>query len=244
MSNRVFLHGVPDTPEIWNALIEALGEDVLTPCLPGFCAPCPQGFGCTKDDYAEWLIRLLEERYAKSGPSDILGHDWGALLTLRAASLRPDLIKSWAISGAAIDPDYSGHPVARIWNAPLAGELAMALSPRKLVEMGFRRNGFPRNLAEQEASAWRPHMRQSILALYRSANALRFEGDWVERLNNLPKQGLLIWGAKDPYMPVSVAQRFAEKHQAELYVEHDAGHWAIVERPQTISEVLKRHWAK
>jgi len=244
MSNRVFLHGVPDTPKIWDALIETLGEDALTPCLPGFCTPPPEGFRCTKDEYAEWLVRLLEERYAKFGPIDILGHDWGALLALRAASLRPDLIKSWAISGAAIDPNYRGHIVARIWNAPLAGELAMALSSRKLMEITFRQNGLPRNLAEQEASAWTPHMRKSILALYRSANALRFDGDWIERLKNLPKHGLLIWGAKDPYMSLSVARRFAEKHQTELYIQHDAGHWAIVERPQAISEVLRKHWAK
>jgi len=224
--------------------MEALGEDVLTPCLPGFCTPPPEGFRCTKDEYADWLVRLLEIRCAKFGPIDIFGHDWGALLTLRAASLRPDLIKSWAISGATLDPNYRGHLVAHLWNAPLAGEIAMALSPKIIMEMTFRLSGLPRGIAEQEASAWRPHMRQSVLALYRSANALRFDGDWVERLKNLPKHGLLIWGAKDPYMSLSVARRFAEKHRTELHVEQGAGHWAIVERPQAISEVLSRHWAK
>jgi pimeloyl-ACP methyl ester carboxylesterase len=87
-------------------------------------------------------------------------------------------------------------------------------------------------------------MRQSILALYRSASALRFDGDWVERLENLPKYGLLIWGSEDPYVSLLVARRFAEKHRAELYIEHGAGHWAIVERPRSISEALRAHWAK
>jgi pimeloyl-ACP methyl ester carboxylesterase len=45
-------------------------------------------------------------------------------------------------------------------------------------------------------------------------------------------------------MSLFVACRFAEKHRTELHVEQGAGHWAIVERPQTISEVLSRHWAK
>ena len=244
MSNRVFLHGVPDTPKIWSALLEALSEDVLTPCLPGFCTLPSEGFQCTKDEYAEWLIQLLEERYAKLGPIDIFGHDWGALLTLRAVSLRPDLIKSWAISGAAIDPHYRGHAVARIWNTPLAGEIAMALSPKKMMEIIFRLSGLPQDIAKQKVSAWRPYMRQSILALYRSANALRFDGDWVERLENLPKYGLLIWGSEDPYVSLLVARRFAEKHRAELYIEQGAGHWAIVERPRSISEALQAHWAK
>jgi pimeloyl-ACP methyl ester carboxylesterase len=87
-------------------------------------------------------------------------------------------------------------------------------------------------------------MRQSILALYWSANALRFDGDWVDRLRTLPKRGLFVWGAKDPYVPLSVACRFAKRHAAELHIERYAGHWAIVERAQEISKVLLAHWQK
>lgn len=244
MTNRVFVHGVPDTPSIWRPLIERLGGDALAPCLPGFCALRPEGFCSTKDEYAEWLVRLLQDRYAKFGPADIFGHDWGALLTLRAASLRPDLIKSWVISGAAIDPDYGGHAVAHVWNTPLLGEVAMAASPKKMMEIILRLSAIPRDIAKHEASAWSPHMRKSILALYRSANALRFEGDWVNRLEALPNRGLLLWGAQDPYVPVSVASRFARKHRAELHIESNAGHWVIVERTKEISEILLAHWKK
>ncbi len=244
MTNRVFVHGVPDTPWIWSPLIERLGGDALAPCLPGFCASRPEGFCCTKDEYAEWLVRLLQDQYAECGPIDIFGHDWGALLTLRAVSLRPDLIKSWAISGAAIDPDYRGHAVAHIWNTPLLGEIAMAVSPKKMMEIILRQSALPRDIAKHEASAWSPHMRQSILDLYRSANALRFEGDWVDRLEALPNRGLLVWGAQDPYVPVSVASRFAKEHGAELHIENKAGHWVIAERANEISEVLLAHWQK
>lgn len=244
MTNRVFVHGVPNTPEIWDSLAGYLGEEVLRPCLPGFCGQRPEGFLGTKDDYAEWLIDLLERRYAEVGPLDIFGHDWGALLTLRAASLRPDLVRSWAISGAAIDPGYRGHPVARIWNTPLLGEIAMRLSPKTMMEAAFRISGLPSHLARLEASAWSPEMRRSILALYRSANGLRFGGDWVERLGNLPGRGMLIWGAKDPYVSLSVARRFADKHGARLHIEHDAGHWVIVERSLAVARLLRAHWAE
>ena len=159
MTNRVFVHGVPNTQGIWNSLIGDLGEEVLRPCLPGFCVQRPAGFLGTKDEYAEWLIHLLELQYAEFGPIDIFGHDWGALLTLRAASLRPDLIKSWAISGAAIDSHYRGHAAAQIWNTPLLGEIAMTLSPKKMMEAVFRIGGLPSDIAEQEASAWSPEMR-------------------------------------------------------------------------------------
>jgi len=242
MGNRVLVHGVPNTPAIWDGLIEELGEPVAAPCLPGFCAPCADGFGSTQDDYAEWLLRWLETRYADGGPIDIVGHDWGGLLTLRAASLRPDLIRSWTISGAAIDPDYRGHAIARIWNTPVLGEVAMAVTPPKLMEISFRQSGLPPDLARHEASAWKPSMRNAILALYRSANGLRFAGDWIERLAQLPRRGLVVWGAQDPFMPMSVALRFANTHGTDVHIESDAGHWAIAERPRAIAQALLAHW--
>lgn len=244
MSNRVFVHGVPDTPMIWTRLIEQLGGDVLTPCLPGFCGPPPEGFGGTKDDYAAWLVTVLEDQYARSGPLDVVGHDWGALLTLRAVSLRPDLIRSWAISGAAIDPAYRGHTVARIWNTPVVGEIFMAISSRKTMETALHKAGLPRPLARHEASAWGPQMQRSILSLYRSTDGLRFGGDWVDRLKALPGRGLLIWGDQDPYVGLDVARRFAQAHAADLHIESQAGHWAIVERAEEIATALLAHWCR
>jgi len=242
MSNRVFLHGVPNTPQVWGPLLAQLTSTALTPCLPGFCYPTSPKFRGSKDDYATWLVGLLEDRHARYGPIDIVGHDWGAILALRAASLRPDLIKSWAICGAAVDPNYRGHLLAHVWNTPWLGEAAMAMTHRKLLELVFRRGSLPPDLARSEASAWSPGMRGSILALYRSANGLRFEGDWIDRLDALPSGGLLIWGENDPYVPVCVAHRFARRHRAALQVEPDAGHWVIVERAAQIAATLIAHW--
>jgi pimeloyl-ACP methyl ester carboxylesterase len=243
MSNRILLHGVPNTPRIWDPVVGALGEAVATPCLPGFGTDLPAGFRSTKDDYAQWLVGLIEAQHAAHGPVDLVGHDWGALLTLRAASLRPDLIRSWAITAAALDQDYRGHLIAHLWNTPLAGEFFMALVSPGMMERSFRQSGLPSALAAHEASAWRKTMRQSILALYRSANALRFAGDWIDRLDKLPPHGLVIWGTRDPYVSLAVGRRFAEMHRARLHVEEGAGHWAIVERPRTVAWALQAHWA-
>ena len=54
----VFVHGVPDTPALWEPLIAALGlkpGEWLAPALPGFGRAVPAGFTCTKDAYADWL---------------------------------------------------------------------------------------------------------------------------------------------------------------------------------------------
>ena len=123
----VLVHGVPDTPHLWQRLIASLQleeADYFAPALPGFGSDWPDGFTPTKDNYADWLVSQIIDA-GGGAPVDIVGHDWGALLTLRAASLRPDLIRSWCVTNAVIDPAYRGHRVARMWATPLLGELVM-----------------------------------------------------------------------------------------------------------------------
>ncbi|WP_428630339.1 alpha/beta fold hydrolase [Sphingopyxis sp.] len=244
---KLFLHGVPDSPAIWRPLIAALDlgdTPVAVPALPGFTAPLPAGFPATKEAYADWAIGQAEALFVQHGPIDIVGHDWGALIAQRVAMLRPDLLRSWVISNAVIDPDYRGHRVARIWNTPVLGELFMALSkPAKLAE-GLAAQGMPAAIAREEAEQWRSKdKRRAILKLYRSAKGLSFAHDWARDIDKLPAHGALIWGADDPYVPLPVAQRFAANTGIPLTVIDGAGHWAIAERSAEVAAALHRFWA-
>jgi pimeloyl-ACP methyl ester carboxylesterase len=241
--NPVLVHGVPDTPAVWGPLLAALGIEAERPRLPGFGDALPVGFTAKKDGYAAWLADRIAAHCAKTGPVDLVGHDWGALLVLRVASLRPDLVRSWAVSGAVLDPDYRGHSIARIWNTPLLGEAFMALTPRSAMRRSFVRSGLGDDLAHEEAEAWTATMRRSILSLYRSAEGLRFGGDWIARLADLPRHGLVIWGDRDPYVSLAVAERFTATHRVPLHLETGAGHWAIAERAAPIAACLRAHWA-
>ncbi len=247
MTAKLFLHGVPDSPAIWRPLLAALDlgdTPVAVPALPGFTAPLPAGFAATKEAYADWAIGQAEVLFAVHGPIDIVGHDWGALIAQRVAMLRPDLLRSWAISNAVIDPDYRGHRVARIWNTPILGEIFMALSkPAKLAE-GLAAQGMPADIAAEEAEQWQnKDKRRAILKLYRSAKGLSFEHDWARDIDKLPAQGALIWGADDPYVQLSVAQRFSANTGIPLTVIDGAGHWAIAERPAEVAAALHRFWS-
>ncbi|WP_447764232.1 alpha/beta fold hydrolase [Sphingopyxis panaciterrae] len=243
---KLFLHGVPDSPAIWRPLLAALalGETpVAVPALPGFTGPLPAGFPATKEAYAGWAVGQAEALFAAHGPIDIVGHDWGALIAQRVAMLRPDLLRSWAVSNAVIDPDYRGHRLARIWNTPVLGELFMALSkPAKLAE-GLAALGMPADIAGEEALQWaNKDKRRAILKLYRSAKGLSFERDWAQDIGKLPARGALVWGADDPYVELAVAQRFAANTGTPLTVIAGAGHWAIAERPQEIAATLTTFW--
>ncbi|MEM6627106.1 MAG: alpha/beta hydrolase [Pseudomonadota bacterium] len=241
---KVFLHGVPDTPFMWSPLIGALAledADYVALSMPGFAAPAPAGFSSTKEAYLDWLIASLEEIHGRSGPVDLVGHDWGAILCVRAAHMRPDLIRSWMVSNALPDPDYQWHTMARQWQTPVLGELVMALAAPKRMEGGLVQAGMPADIAAHEAPRFSRNMKRSILRLYRSAKMAGVE--WGSDLSDLPDRGLVVWGELDPYVPLGVAERFCERWNIPLHVERGAGHWAVCERPDAVAARLKSHWA-
>jgi pimeloyl-ACP methyl ester carboxylesterase len=116
----VFVHGVPETSRIWDAARSCLASDSVALALPGFGNPRPPGFTATKDAYAEWLADALMQI---AEPVDLVGHDWGALLTMRVVTAYDVPLRSWVVDVANVfHPDFVWHEAARIWQTPEAGE--------------------------------------------------------------------------------------------------------------------------
>ncbi len=243
---KVFVHGVPDTPRMWQPLFDALGDDAkgaLRPAMPGFVELAPTGFEATMDGYADWLVDVVDELAAERGPVDLVGHDWGALLTLRVAHLRPDAVASWAIFDGAFDPQYRGHFFARVWATRGLGELSMALGARPILRRMMRMFGLPPERGDEVADENTAEMRRCILELYRSADGLRGFGRWYAGLDDMPPRGRVIWGAKDPFLSVDVAERVAARAEVPLHVEPGAGHWLPVTHPEVAARELRALWA-
>ncbi|WP_353256279.1 alpha/beta hydrolase [Hyphomonas sp.] len=241
----LFVHGVPDTAILWDPLINALGLEpgvYRALSLPGFGNPVPKGFSGTKDAYAGWLVKQME---AAGEPVHLVGHNWGALLVLRAASMRPELVSSWCVTNALIDKEYSGHRTARMWATPILGELVMlGMRNKARLEPSLVEGGMPASLAKTEVPHIDKTMRQSILKLYRSALGLSFRGAWVDDLAKLPKRGQLFWGETDPFVDLSVAERFSKQWGTPLHVARGAGHWACHERAEEFAGLLAAHWSR
>ena len=72
---KLFIHGVPDTPHLWEPLISVLDlseNDYRAPALPGFGCARPAGFSATKEAYTDWLVGQMEDI---GGGIDIVGQD-------------------------------------------------------------------------------------------------------------------------------------------------------------------------
>lgn len=244
MPMKLFLHGVPDTPSMWDPLIAELGlsaDAYRAPAMPGFVEPAPSGFSSTKEAYVDWYIAEIEKEHAQSGPVDLIGHDWGAIITVRVASLRPDLVRTWCVANALPHPDYKWHSMARTWQTPVMGELIMAVTRKEALCKSLHAQGVPADLASKEASHWSPHMRKAILRLYRSAKTAGT--DWWDETKNLPERGLVFWGVDDPYVPVEIADKFCAATGTKLLKQEKTSHWSIIERADVLAEALKTHWS-
>ena len=234
----VFVHGVPDTQLVWDALSSRLKrKDVVTLSLPGFGCPAPAGFGATKEAYVDWL---LGELASIQEPIDLVGHDWGGLLVVRTVSVRPDAVRSWSAGGAPLDREYVWHQAARAWQTPGMGEKVMAGMTAEGLAAALVAAGVPAADAAETATHVDPTMKDCILKLYRSA--VRAGDEWEDDLKRVSAPGLVLWGEKDPYAGVEFGARLAEKTRARFVAFPACSHWWQLERPIEVTAELERFW--
>jgi pimeloyl-ACP methyl ester carboxylesterase len=239
----LLVHGNPDSHLLWELVrqhLDGAGDQVRAVDLPGFAEPAPSGFPASKEAYIEWLVDQLESLAASSGPVDLVGHDWGSLLVQRVASVRPDLLRTVAVGGAAVDVEYPWHSIAQVWQTPGEGERYMEeeLTPEVSVPYLIE-NGMPREYAER--NSWLvPGNKDCILALYRSA--VKIGEEWQPGVEEIALPSMVIWGRNDPYVELPWGERLARRMHAELVVL-ECGHWWPYERPRETAEALERLWS-
>lgn len=242
---KVFVHGNPETADVWNPLVEALAAhgitDIVRVSPPGFGAPVPEGFGGTREEHKDWLIAEIEQL---GGPVDLLGHDWGAGHTYGVAAARPDLLRSWAADCAGLmHPEYEWHPAAQVWQKPAEGEESIrqitAMQAEDLVA-GF---GVPSQLAPIMAQNLDERMGKAILNIYRSAIQpdLRNLGDRLAAAERRPS--LLIHATEDPFVPPDMVFDVAKRTGSEILTLRGLQHWWMWEDPKQAADGLAAFWA-
>lgn len=240
----VFVHGVPDTDRSWAALrAEFDRSDVVCVRLPGFGVDAPDGWTATKEEYAAWLEAELVEI---GEPVDLVGHDWGAMLSLRVASVRPDLVRTLACGSGPVDDAYEWHAMAQAWQTPEVGEAVMATMTSMTSDeltAGMIAAGTPVDLAPMQSGWIDARMADVILRLYRSAIAVGAE--WTPTIAAMPRRPSVVFhGADDAFVDTGCARRIADRLDARLVTYEGCGHWWNWERAAETAAILTELWSR
>jgi pimeloyl-ACP methyl ester carboxylesterase len=223
----LWVHGVPDSADLWRPFLERVGGIAVD--LPGFGrSGKPAGWDYGAEGYAAFLERFLDWRGIER--VRVVAHDWGVPALLLGARIA----RAVAIDVVPLLPGHTWHWVARTWRTPGVGELAMALTSR----FSLRRLG---GLEPEHAAAVMEHLdhgtQRAILQLYRRADvdALARTGT---RLAGLEAPALVVWGMSDPYLDPVWAERLAARlPDASTRTVPDAGHWPWQRDPGTVDAI-------
>ncbi len=238
----VLVHGVPETGAIWDDLRECLDADAVALWLPGFGCARPDGFGATMDDYATWLVGELE---GFDEPIDLVGHDWGAMLTYRIATTHGRLLRSWVADIAGgLHPDYVWHDIAQVWQTPGAGEELIAQSiatdPDDMAAV-FLSYGVPEQGARKLASWMDETMGSCILPLYRSATP-NVASHWMDVWGTTSAPGLVLQPTEDPFGNAPLSEQVAALLGARYEQLEGIGHWWPLEAPGAAAPLIEAFW--
>jgi pimeloyl-ACP methyl ester carboxylesterase len=227
----LYVHGVPDSADVWRPFLERTGGIALD--LPGFGrsgkrADFPYGI----DGYAALLGRFV----AHLGHERVrlVCHDWGAVALAWAMREPHKVERLVAIDVVPFLPGYRWHRVARLWRTRLAGELAMGATNRFALRRG---SGMSDAWARGVMEHFDHGTQRAILRLYRASPPAALAAAGAD-LGRVGAPALILWGERDPYLPPGFGEGLAARLPAgNCEIVSAAGHWPWADDPAVVDRV-------
>ncbi len=239
----VYCHGNPTHSEDWLPFLKRGGPAIAID-MPGWGRsdrPDPAHFDYSMYGLSAFLERCLDELGVERRKLAV--HDWG-VLGLIGAQRRPELVERLVVMNAVpLLPGYRWHWVAQVWRRRPLGEIANATTTRASMALTMRqargdRSPMPPEFVDMVWRHWDRGTSRAVLALYRHANSDRLAAAGRD-LSKLTCPSLVLWGDRDPYIPISFASDFAAAlPDSQLETLEGAGHWPWIDDPTVVDQVI------
>jgi pimeloyl-ACP methyl ester carboxylesterase len=225
----LLLHGWGASKELMAPLAQRLGGyRVVAPDLPGFGAtpPPPQAWGV--DEYATWVIAVLDRLGIER--AHVIGHSNGGRVAIAMAVSHPDRVARLVLTDSAgIRPR---HGPAHRWRVATF-KLMRSVSRQPWVPGGLR--DLARDRAERRGSA----DYRAASGTVRSSMVRLVNTDLRPQLARLTASTLLIWGADDEETPLRDGRLMEQLiPDAGLVVFDGCGHFAYAQEPDRFCRIV------
>lgn len=237
----VFVHGLGASIYSWRAILQPVvdaGHRVVAFDNRGFGFSERPDSGYSNAAYTRLLVALLDSL----GIADavLVGHSMGGAIAGQVAIDHPERVRGLVLIGPA------GYGVSEPWSLrvarlPLAGPLLSSLRGRWTVAQLLRSTYHdPSRVTADDVDQYyaTAAVPRSTVALRGVFREFRFD-DLRGRLGRIQAPTLLIWGAQDRWIPLSLGERMAlELANGALVAIPGAGHNVQEERPDQLVTTL------
>jgi pimeloyl-ACP methyl ester carboxylesterase len=236
----VFVHGNPGWSGDWLDLLDAVGpfSRGIAMDMPGFGkSEKPADFDYSVPGYATHLGRLLDNEGIRR--VHLVLHDFGGPWGLAWAAENVERVASITLINIGILPGYRWHRMARLWRTPVVGELVMAMTTRAGLGLAMRhgtRRSMPEAYVREAYDHFDAATRKAVLKLYRSTRSVGSMSSALgARLAPHRLPALVVWGARDPFVPVEFAETQRKFFAVDQVVRlEDSGHWPMIDDPAAV----------
>lgn len=247
----LLIHGMAGSSETWRAVIPPLSKKfrVIAPDLLGHGESAKPRTDYSLGAFAVWLRDLLDELGVSR--ATVVGHSLGGGVAMQFVYQHPDYAQRLIlISSGGLGPDVGW--VLRLLSAPGAEFVLPIIAPPPVLSIGNTLRSWMRGAgirSPRGAELWSAYSslsdgqtRQSFLKTLRSV--VDYRGQAVSALNRLRLREdlpvMAIWGECDGIIPVDHAYAAHEaRTDARLEVLPDVGHFAQVEAPERVVELIE-----
>ena len=255
----LFVHGLGGASTNWTDLMGLLADVVAGEALdlPGFGRSDPPPSGSYRlRTHVDAVVRRIERR---GEPVHLFGNSLGGAVSTRVAATRPDLVRTLTLVSPALPslrPSRASDPRLPLLLVPGFAQLAGRQLARQTAEQRARAvlqlcyadpsHVPPQRLREAAAEVRRraglAHAETAFTASLRGLVATYLErgpSSLWRQARRVQAPTLLVWGAKDRLVDVSLAPRAAASYpDCRLLVLPDVGHVAQLERPEVVARAF------
>jgi pimeloyl-ACP methyl ester carboxylesterase len=234
----VFLHGHPGSSRDWDGLLPRVGASgrAVAFDLPGLGkADKPDDWNYTIGMYGTVVAAALGVLGIRR--AHLVMHDLGGGAGLLWAAAHPEAFASAVIMDTGVLIDYEWHRLAALQRKPVLGPLLVRLTNERRFRQTLRAahrgaRQLPDWFVDRLWEDYDLRSRRAMMTMYRAAPPGGFER-LAPLFRKLDRPALVLWGERDPFVPVEQAHRQRESFpSAEVVVLEGSGHWPFVDNAE------------